>query len=52
MDCIRYIKEGYIHKKINFYLKKALDNENAFKIGQKNKKMQDKYNVLKELLKK
>ncbi len=52
MDCIRYIKEWYIHKKINFYLKKALDNENAFKIGQKNKKMQDKYNVLKELLKK
>lgn len=52
MDCIRYIKEWYIHKKINFYLKKALENENAFKIWQKNKKMHDKYNVLKELLKK
>ncbi len=51
-DCIRYIKEWFIHKKINFYLKKALDNENTFKINQKNKKMQDKYNVLKELLKK
>lgn len=51
-DCIRHIKEWYIHKKINFYLKKALDNENDFKINQKNKKMQDKYNVLKELYKK
>lgn len=51
-NCIRYIKEGYIHKKINFYLKKALENENAFKITQKNKKMQDKYNILKELYKK
>lgn len=51
-DCIRYIREWYIHKKINFYLKKALDNENAFKIKQKNKKIQDKYNILKELYKK
>jgi hypothetical protein len=51
-DCIRHIKDWYIHKKINFYLKKALDNENDFKINQKNKKMQDKYNVLKELYKK
>lgn len=51
-DCIRYIREWYIHKKINFYLKKALDNESDFKIKQKNKKMQDKYNILKELYKK
>ena len=51
-DCIRYIKEWYIHKKINYYLKKALDNENEFKIKQKEKKIQDKYNVLKELYKK
>lgn len=51
-DSIRYIKEWYIHKKINFYLKKSLENENVFKIKQKNKKIQDKYNVLKELYKK
>lgn len=51
-DCIRYIRDGYIDKKINFYLKKALDNENKFKITQKNKKIQDKYNILKELYKK
>ena len=51
-DCIRYIKEWYIHQKINFFLKKALDNENSFKINQKNKKIQDKYTVLKELYKK
>ena len=51
-DSIRYIKEWYIHQKINFYLKKAMDNENAFKIKQKNKKLKDKYNLLKELYKK
>jgi len=51
-ECIRYIKEGYIHKKLNYYLKKAIENESFFKIKQKNKKVQDKYNVLKELYKK
>lgn len=51
-ECIRYIKEGYIHKKLNFYLKKSIENENFFKIKQKNKKVQDKYNVLMELYKK
>ncbi len=51
-DAIRYIKEWYIHKKINFYLKKALESENAFKIKQKEKKVQDKYNVLFELYRK
>lgn len=51
-DAIRYIKEWYIHKKINDYLKKALDSESDFKIKQKNKKIQDKYNVLLELYKK
>jgi hypothetical protein len=29
-----------------------MDNENAFKIKQKNKKLKDKYNLLKELYKK
>ncbi len=51
-EAIRYIKEGYIHKKINYYLKKALDNEEAYKISQKNTKMENKYNVLLELYKK
>lgn len=51
-ECIRYIKEGYIHKNINFLLKKSIDSENDFKISQKNKKMSDKYEILKELYKK
>ncbi|MDP5038958.1 MAG: serine/threonine-protein phosphatase, partial [Candidatus Gracilibacteria bacterium] len=50
-ECVRYIKEGYIHHKLNFYLKKSIENEFNFKIKQKNKKVQDKYNVLKELYK-
>lgn len=51
-EAIRFIKEWYIHKKINFYLKKAMENENKYKIEQKNQKMQNKYNVLEWLYKK
>ena len=51
-EAIRYIKEWYIDKKINNYLKKALENENKYKIEQKNIKMQNKYNVLVWLYKK
>ena len=51
-EAIRYIKEWYIDKKINNYLKKALENENKYKIEQKNIKMQNKYNVLMWLYKK
>lgn len=51
-ECVRYIKEWYIHKKINFYLKKALDNESMFKQKQKNQKIRDKYEILKDLYKK
>lgn len=51
-ECIKYIKEWFIHEKINFYLRKAIENENKFKIVQKEKKIQSKYNVLKELYKK
>lgn len=51
-ECIRYIKEWYIHKKINFYLKKAIENEKKYSIKQKNKKMETKYNVLLSLYKK
>ncbi len=51
-EATRYIKEGFIHKKINFYLKKAIENEEDYKIKQKNTKMENKYNVLLELYKK
>ena len=51
-EAIRYIKEWFIHKKINFYLKKALDNETKYKIDQKSQKIKNKYNVLLELYKK
>lgn len=51
-EATRYIKEWYIHKKINFYLKKAIENEDIYKIKQKNTKMENKYNVLLELFKK
>lgn len=51
-EATRYIKEGYIHKDINFYLKKAIENEEIYKVKQKNTKMENKYNVLLELYKK
>ena len=51
-EATRYIKEWYIHKSINFYLKKAIENEESYKIKQKNTKMENKYNVLLELYKK
>jgi hypothetical protein len=51
-ESIRYIKEGFIHEKINFYLKKALDKEQEYKIQQKNEKITNKYNVLKSLYEK
>lgn len=51
-EAIRFIKEWYIDKKINFYLKKAIENETKYKIEQKNTKIVSKYNILQELLKK
>ena len=51
-ECIRFIKDWYIDKKINFYLKKALANEQSYKIKQKNQKLDMKYKVLEELYKK
>lgn len=48
-EAIRYIKEWFIDKKINFFLKKAIENENKYKIEQKNQKMQNKFSVLKWL---
>ncbi len=51
-EAIRYIKEWFIHKKINLYLKKAIANEKKYKVNLKEQKMKNKYNVLKELMKK
>lgn len=51
-EAIRFIKEWYIHKKINHYLKKALANEKKYKIEQKNIKLKNKFNVLEQLEKK
>jgi len=51
-EAIRFIKKWFIHKKINHYLKKAIDNEKKYKVEQKNQKMEIKYNILKELYKK
>lgn len=51
-EAIRYIKEWFIHKKINRYLKKAITNERQYKIDLKDQKMKSRYVVLKELLKK
>lgn len=51
-EAIRYIKEWFIDKKINDYLKKAIDNEKAYKVKQKNTKAKNKYDILEELLKK
>ena len=51
-EATRHIKEWYIHKKINYYLKKAIANESVYKTKQKNQKMHSKYVVLSELYKK
>lgn len=50
-EATRFIKDWYIHSKINFYLKKAIANETTYKIGQKNQRMQNRYNTLLELYK-
>jgi hypothetical protein len=51
-EAIRYIKKWYVDKKINFYLKKAIDNEVKYRINVKQQKIENKYNVLNELFKK
>jgi hypothetical protein len=51
-EAIRYIKEWFIHKKINRFLKKAITNERKYKIDLKEQKMKSRYSVLKELLSK
>ena len=51
-EASRYIKDWWIHKDINFYLRKAIDNELKYKINLKNKKLEWKYYVLEQLYKK
>ncbi len=51
-EAIRFIKKWFIDKEINYYLKKAMDNEKTYKVNQKNQKLSIKYNILNELLKK
>ena len=51
-ECIRYIKEWWVHKDINNYLKKAMNNEAKYKINLKNKKIENRYNVIEQLYKK
>jgi hypothetical protein len=51
-EAMRYVREGFVHKDINYYLKKAIQNEESYKLKQKNTKMENKYNVLLELYKK
>ncbi len=49
-EAIRYIKEWFIDKRINDFLKKAMKQEFDYKIWQKNRKLESKYNTLKILL--
>lgn len=51
-EAIRFIKKWFIHKKINYYLKKAIENENKYKVEQKNQRIQIKYTILQDLYKK
>lgn len=51
-ESIRFIKKGYIDKRINAYLKRAIDNETKYKIDLKNQRISNKFTVLSQLLKK
>ncbi len=51
-DAIRYVKDWFIDKRINFYLKKAIENEKKYKIDQKEQKVRNKFMVLEALYKK
>lgn len=51
-EAIRFIKAGFIDKRINALLKKAINNETKYKIEQKETKIKSKYHVMEELMKK
>ncbi len=48
----RYIKQWYVHPKINYYLKKAIENTQKYKISLKEERIKSKFNLMKELMKK
>ncbi len=48
----RYISEWWIDKKINFYMRSAIDNENNYRIKKKNERVDNRYKMLVEILKK
>jgi hypothetical protein len=48
-ESIRYIKDWWVHKDINYYLRKAIDNETKYKIWLKNRKIENRYSVIKQL---
>ncbi len=50
-EAVRYIKDWWVHKDINFYLRKALDNETKYRVNLKNQKVENKFNVLEQLYK-
>lgn len=47
-----YIKEWYIHPKMEFYLKKAIDNEHIVWLKKIDEKLQKRYDILVSLYKK
>ncbi len=51
-EAIRYIKDWFIDKRINKLLKMAMRKEFTYKVAQKNKRLESKYNTLEFLLKK
>ncbi len=51
-EATRFIKSWFIHPKINYYLKKAINNQQQYKISLKEDRLQNKYVVMKELMKK
>jgi len=50
-EAVRHIKNWWVHKDINMYLRKALDNETKYRVNLKNQKVENKYNVLEQLYK-
>ncbi len=50
-EAVRHIKNWWVHKDINMYLRKALDNETKYRVNLKNQKVENKFNVLEQLYK-
>lgn len=50
-ESLKFIKQWYVSKDINNFLKKSLEMENSYKLDLKNKKVQTKYETLNALYK-